>query len=206
MPWALKSTSDSSQKMQIIFSPNQSSHPVSTGQPGFQQGLQRAPSPREHTTATGHHRIDTRTVWTQSTCLPPVIKPWAGLQRLSSWNGRVGSGTKLLTKCSFTSALCRPTVLKLPPPFASIVENGLHWTLMSPWGRCLSSALTHAPHNLSSYYDALLSMRSIESQANTVSGRSQARSNGLRYAAALPDPKRRRQFLLSIAFEMRLPW
>jgi len=81
-------------------------------------------------------------------------------KRLSSWNGRVGSGTKLLTKCSFTSALC-PTVLKLPPPFASI--GALKTAALDLDVTQMPVECAHHP-TICLIYDALLSMRSIESQ------------------------------------------
>jgi len=164
--------------MQIIFQPEiQSSHPVSTGQPGFQQDC-RGHSPTCVNTPPQLDiiaSIPAPSGPSQSTFAARNQANSGLTKRLSSWNGRVGSGTKLLTKQFYLSTL--PDSPKIAAAIRQhwCIENGLHWTL-DTLGKMLVECAHPRPQFV--HYDALLSMRSIESQANTVSGRSQARSNG----------------------------
>jgi len=71
---------------------------------GFSKWADGSTHPREHTTESGHHRIDTRTVWTLGGPVCPLSSSRRGqdCKVLSSWNGLVGYGTKPPTKCSST--------------------------------------------------------------------------------------------------------
>jgi len=125
-------------QVQIIFSVLiKSSHAVSTGGTvvSANAGGWLLPTPRTHTTESGHHRIDTRTVWTLSVdSFAAPIKQTRGQDCvLSSWNGLVG--TKPPTKCSSTSAVCRriaPNCRCHSPALG--IENGLHWILDVTFG------------------------------------------------------------------------
>jgi len=127
------------------------------------------PTPREHTTESGHHRIDTRTVWTLSVdSFAASIKQTRGqdCKVLSSWNGLVGYGTKP-TKCSSTSAVCRHS----PKIAAAIrqhwIENGLHWILDVTFGEDACRVRSPMHPTIWHCYVALPSMRSIRpNQAN----------------------------------------
>jgi len=105
MRWGLKKycSSDSSTADYILSL--KSNHPTLFQQveQWFQQ-MQADGSHPQHTTESGHHRIDTRTVWTLSVdSFAASIKQTRGQDcKVSSWNGLVGYGTKPPTKCSST--------------------------------------------------------------------------------------------------------
>jgi len=119
---------------------------------GFSKCRRMAPyPPREHTTESGHHRIDTRTVWTLSvdSFAAPIKTRGQDCKVLSSWNGLVGYGTKPPTKCS-SSAVCRRIAQNCRCHSPALgIENGLHWILDVTFGEdaCRVRSL-HAPHNL----------------------------------------------------------
>jgi len=76
--------------------------------------------PREHTTESGHHRIDTRTVWTLSVdSFAALYQADAWAANVSSWNGLVGYGTKPPTSAVLPQQFAAAAP-KLPLPFASI--------------------------------------------------------------------------------------
>jgi len=93
------------------------------------------PTPREHTTESGHHR-HTHRLDTLGGLFAAPIKQTRGqdCKVLSSWNGLVGYGTKPPTKCSSTSAVCRiaPNCRCHSPALG--IENGLHWILDVTFG------------------------------------------------------------------------
>jgi len=133
------------------------------------------PTPREHTTESGHHRIDTRTVWTLGglVCCPLSADAWAGLQSIivertrRLWN-------KTTLRCSSTSAVCRRSP-KMPLPFAPAlgIENGLHWILDVTFGEDACRVRSPCTPQSGTVTSLLPSMRSIEpAQANKASGRS----------------------------------
>lgn len=157
------------------------------------------PTPREHTTETGHHRIETRTVWT----LP--VSAFATLHQQGEW-----AGLQSVVIVERTRRLWNKTthevqfyLSSLPPESPQIatairqhwgIENGLHWILDVTFAEdaCRVRSL-HAPHNLS------LLRRFAINTLNRVAGKQSLRQKSKRaamddgfmlrvLAAALPDP------------------
>jgi predicted transposase YbfD/YdcC len=157
------------------------------------------PTPQEHTTETGHHRIETRTVWT----LP--LSAFAALHQADEW-----AGLRSIVVVERTRRLWNKTthevqfyLSSLPPERPQIatairehwgIENGLHWTLDVTFAEdaCRVRSL-HAPHNLS------LLRRFALNALNRVPGKQSLRQKSKRaamddtfmlrvLAAAFPDP------------------
>ncbi len=168
---------------------------------GFQQATAEGtlPTPREHTTETGHHRIDTHTVWT----LP--VNSFAALHQANEWAGLqtiviVERTRRLWNKTTHEVQFYLSTLPPDSPKIAAAIrqhwgiENGLHWTLDVTLGEdaCRVRSL-HAPHNLS------LLRRFAVNALNRVAGKHSLRQKSKRaamddgfmlrvLAAALPDP------------------
>jgi predicted transposase YbfD/YdcC len=174
------------------------------------------PTPCEHTTATGHHRIDTLTVWT----LP--VDTFATLHQADAWVGLqsiviVERTRRLWNK---TTHEVQFYLSSLPPESPQIatairqhwgIENGLHWTSGCHMTvKMLVGCFRSTRHTICLCYAALLSMHSIASRANRVSGRSPSEQQWMitsccGYCSSIARLQPRRQTPLSIAFEMRLP-
>ncbi len=180
-----------------------SNHPTLFGQ--VEQRFQQArsdgtlPTPCQHTTETGHHRIETRVVWT----LP--LSAFGSLHQVDQW-----AGLQSIVIVERTRRLWNKTthevqfyLSSLPPQSPQIatairqhwgIENGLHWSLDVTFGEdaCRVRSL-HAPHNLS------LLRRFAINALNRVAGKQSLRQKSKRaamddnfmlrvLAAALPDP------------------
>jgi len=109
------------------------------------------PTPREHTTESGHHRIDTHRLDTLGglVCCPLSSRRVAGLQSIVIVERTRRLWNKTTHEVQF-SAVCR----RSPKIAAAIrqhwgIENGLHWILDVTFGEdaCRVRSL-HAPHNL----------------------------------------------------------
>ena len=112
------------------------------------------PIPSEHTTEAGHHRTESRKVWTLSIDLFPLLHQadqWAGLQTIV-----VVERTRHLW--NQTTHETHFYLSSLPPESPRIaaairqhwgIENSLHWTLDVTFAEddCRVRSL-HAPHNL----------------------------------------------------------
>lgn len=165
------------------------------------------PPPREHTTETGHHRIETRTVW----ILP--VSAFATLNQADEWAGlqsvvMVERTRRLWNKTTHEVQFYLSSLPPESPPIATAIrqhwgiENGLHWTLDVTFGvrvaalkeldACRVRSL-HAPHNLS------LLRRFAINTLNRIAGKQSLRQKSKRaamddsfmlrvLAAALPNP------------------
>jgi predicted transposase YbfD/YdcC len=113
------------------------------------------PTPREHTTETGHHRIDTRIVWTLPVDLFATLHQadeWAGLQSIVILERTRRLWNKTTHEVQFYLSSLPPDSPKIAAAIRQHwgIENGLHWTLDVTFGEdaCRVRSL-HAPHNLS---------------------------------------------------------
>ncbi|MGI0490926.1 ISAs1 family transposase, partial [Alkalinema pantanalense CENA528] len=113
------------------------------------------PTPLSCVTETGHHRIDTRTVWTipvqQLTALHQADE-WAGLQTIVV----VERTRRLWNKTTHEVQFYLTSLPHQNPQIASAIrqhwgiENGLHWVLDVTFNEDASRVRSlHAPHNLS---------------------------------------------------------
>jgi len=84
------------------------------------------PTPREHTTESGHHRIDTRTVWTLGGLVCCPIKQTRGQDCIVIVERTRRLWNKTTHEVQFYSAVCRiaPNCRCHSPALG--IENGLH--------------------------------------------------------------------------------
>jgi len=168
---------------------------------GFQQARSAGtlPAPCEHTTETGHHRIETRTVW-----VLPVsafaslyqVDEWAGLQSIVMVERTRRLWNKTTHEVQFYLSSLPSETLQIATAIRQHwgIENGLHWSLDVTFGEDVSRVRSlHAPHNLS------LLRRFAVNALNRVEGKQSLRQKSKRaamddnfmlrvLAAALPDP------------------
>lgn len=180
-----------------------SNHPTLFQQ--VEQWFQRAhsagtlPTSREHTTETGHHRIETRTVWTLPLSAFATLHPageWAGLQSVVLVERTRRLWNKTTHEVQFYLSSLPPESLQIAPAVRQHwgIENGLHWVLDVTFGEdaCRVRSL-HAPHNLS------LLRRFAVNALNRVAGQQSLRQKSKRaamddgftlriLAAAFPNP------------------
>lgn len=112
------------------------------------------PVPSKHTTEAGHHRIESRKVWTMSLDqLPPLyqLEEWVGLQTIVI----VERTRHLWNKTTHEIQFYLSSLPADSPRIAAAIrqhwgiENSMHWTLDVTFGEdaCRIRSL-HAPHNL----------------------------------------------------------
>lgn len=114
----------------------------------------RLPAPSHHTTETGHHRIETRLVWSLPIALLPSlhqVDEWVALQTIvvvertrHLWNKTTHDVHFYLSSLPSDSPKIAPAIRQHWG-----IENSLHWTLDVTFAEddCRVRSL-HAPHNL----------------------------------------------------------
>jgi len=158
------------------------------------------PTPTEHKTEAGHHRIETRTVWTIPLHqLPPLHQAheWIGLQTIVI----VERTRRLWNKTTHEIQFYLSSLPSESPRIAAAIrqhwgiENSLHWVLDVSFAEddCRVRSM-HAPHNLALLRRfALNSLNREDSSKRSLRQKSKRAAMDDAYmlkvlAAALPEP------------------
>ena len=158
------------------------------------------PDPREHKTEAGHHRIETRTVWTIPLHQFPSLhgaNEWAGLQTIVI----VERTRRLWNKTTHEIQFYLSSLPSDSPRIAAAIrqhwgiENSLHWVLDVSFAEdaCRVRSM-HAPHNLALLRRfALNSLNREDSSKRSLRQKSKRAAMDNAYmlkvlAAALPEP------------------
>ncbi|MEP0854168.1 MULTISPECIES: ISAs1 family transposase [Cyanophyceae] len=158
------------------------------------------PAPSEHTTEAGHHRTESRKVWTLSIDLFPALyqaDEWAGLQRIVVVERTRHLWNKTTHEIQFYLSSLPPQSSRIAAAIRQHwgIENSLHWTLDVTFAEdgCRVRSLP-APHNL-----ALLRRFAVNALNREATGKRSLRQKSKQaamddtymltvLAAALPDP------------------
>ncbi len=139
------------------------------------------PAPSEHTTEAGHHRTESRKVWTLSIDLFPALyqaDEWAGLQTIVVVERTRHLWNKTTHEIQFYLSSLPPQSSRIAAAIRQHwgIENSLHWTLDVTFAEdgCRVRSL-HAPHNLALKRRFAVNASIEKRPASAVYGRSQSR-------------------------------